>query len=564
MAREQIPGQRQIPQLATKKKPPKRPHRKSGFLKVLAYIGIALLLLIPSYIAVSHYIYQLNNTAPEVESYHTSVELVGPSGFLITAESGEKKDGHDLLDYFEEMIANALPVPQIPATHSTAYQVTLHDNKGVSEVYSFAFASDSSVAYFTDAQGRTFNVKEQYALPFLNSPHAYKIYPQATPPRLTSEGTDEIIPIQLSWSYRTQNDFTELLYCETTANEALEYPIVNDISFEFSLLPSTCTVIIQSESGEALYSGPFDGISLPPLEQDQLFTFEIRASYSPKSNVDYSGEVVYKFRMRVVEAADFRADTEAPVAGGFVVISYHNVRNQEKVVFSSVPALTSDPIVINEAGRTYALIPTPATGAQTLTITYGTVKTEIHLNVQPVTGNTCTLPAAALRGDWEGALSGELAALIAQHGATAQGSGLSATTYTPFAGTPTLSFGDTLTVEDGFSLTAPLALYEHSGTVRPVAAGKVAYVGECELLGRFVILDHGRGICTWYAGLSYVSATVGDTLTPDDGFALAGRGGIGLADKDSVVLLATLGKTAISPDFLCQYTLSPVEVNDER
>ena len=70
------------------------------------------------------------------------------------------------------------------------------------------------------------------------------------------------------------------------------------------------------------------------------------------------------------------------------------------------------------------------------------------------------------------------------------------------------------------------------------------------MLGKYVILDHGCGLATWYCGLSEIRVAEGDIIAEGDVIGLAGKSGFGLAGTDCVMVITTLGKTAISPDVL--------------
>jgi murein DD-endopeptidase MepM/ murein hydrolase activator NlpD len=67
--------------------------------------------------------------------------------------------------------------------------------------------------------------------------------------------------------------------------------------------------------------------------------------------------------------------------------------------------------------------------------------------------------------------------------------------------------------------------------VPAMASGKIAYTGNCDVLGNFVVIDHGYGLKTWYAHLSEISVSIGDIVktsqtigkTGDSGFTIKNR-----------------------------------------
>ena len=526
---------------------------KDKILKVLLYICAILVLLTPTYIAITHYIYQKNNVAPRIETYYTAVDIVGPTGRHFFDDGNVQQDELSLLVCFDQMLSDCISVPFLPDTHTGKYDVTMHTNTVDKQTFSFYFSPSSPTAYFTDAAGNCWQASEEYSPQFLNSTYAYEIYPQAVPPVLTTAATDVIVPTRLTWSYRTQNEnnFADLVYTSTT-DEILMYPIANDIAFYFSLQPSIYDVVIR-RAGVVVHNGSAENISLENLVQNEILDVEIHASYRSPETDHYHGEVTYQFRMRVVEAASFTPDTLTPTAGGYLLLTCHNVRNEQNLQITASPALSADPVIFRRGETVYAAIPTQSAGAQRLTVSYGTVSSTFDLNVKATPGLDCTIEADELRGSWQAALDDGIATLIRTH-ATTLDNGLPRTSaFRNAAGNKMIGFGDTVTALDKIS---PLELYLTDGIVTSLAFGKVLYVGNDSSLGNFVVLDHGGGLCTWYGGLSYTYVTVGDTVDAGQSIGLAGKSGLGLADQNGYTLLTTLGKTAISPQYLREHVFN--------
>ena len=95
----------------------------------------------------------------------------------------------------------------------------------------------------------------------------------------------------------------------------------------------------------------------------------------------------------------------------------------------------------------------------------------------------------------------------------------------------------------------PFDLYRQSGSVCALSAGRVLEVGTDLHLGKYVIIDHGRGLYTWYAGLAEQHVMVGDVVAVSQTIGIAGNA---LYHEDSVLIMATLGKATISIDYLCE------------
>jgi hypothetical protein len=146
-------------------------------------------------------------------------------------------------------------------------------------------------------------------------------------------------------------------------------------------------------------------------------------------------------------------------------------------------------------------------------------------------------------------LSEKLDVLICQMGAQGD-SGLTPRTISALPDGEIFGYADVLNLNGGALESTPLPfhLYRASGAVSALAAGRVQAVGYDVLLGFFVIVDHGCGVYTWYAGLSQARVATGDILAVGDTVGLASTN---LYHEESVLIMATLGKSAISLEQLC-------------
>ena len=557
------------PRYERKKQPQKMSKGKSRILKVLTYIGITLLLLIPTYLAITGYLLKKNAPVETVETYYTGLELTGPTGYFVTAAplpSGVENEKSQLFDTFLSMLEHSLYTTGIPETHENGvYQLKMLTNTGM-EQYTFYFSATDGAACYTNSSGIIYRTADNGAEPFLNSVFAYELYADSTPPVLTTAATDRIIPSELEWSYRTKDGtFSNLIHTATT-NELLTYPIANDVGFSFSLKPTSYTLTIRKGSEEIAHSGDLENVSLSQLTQGEILDFEIDATYSQDGRYNYNGRAVYRFRMVVVEAASFALDTTTNPFGNYFLLSCQNVRNEQNLQITAEPALQSAPLVFKRGEMVYAAIPADQVGARRLTVTYGTINGSFDLTVTERSGTAdLTLAASDLREGWQILENNRLNGYIAEYGAATDN-----TLFTPLGtfGTPgasavrRIAFGDRMTITDTAvnQQTLPFELYEMSGAVSALSHGYVLHVNTdaAHPLGKFVILDHGGGLYTWYCGLSDIPVALTNAshtryVAKGDTVGIAGQTGCGPVHTDSVLILATWGKTAIAPQYLREY-----------
>ena len=562
---------------ALRKRPgePRKKRKGNTFLFILSRIGLWMLMLIPMALAFTSYALVKNAPVETVETYYIALDLEGPTGTKVTVlpsgSADQSTEASTLFDGFSQMLSGAVYTPGVPETHTGRYKVTMRTNNG-EEHYIFHFSTADGAAYYTTENGTNYRTADGRAESFLNSSYAFELYAQSTPPVLTSAATDIIVPSALSWSYQTKDGtFAELTQLPTTP-ELLTYPIANDVAFEFSLPPSVCKLTIRN-GDRVLHTGEsVSSISLPASEltQGSVLDFEIETVYQQDSRYRYYGSAFYRFRMVVVEAAEFflngvpadLATVHTATQGSYLLLSCQNVRNEQNLVISATPALSAPPVIFKRGDMVYAAIPADTVGSRRLTATYGTISSHFDLNITP-NASAASHEALLLRGDWDGALNGGLlAAYIAGHGANADSA-------FPYKFTPNglfaapvkvadrrIAFGDTVTSSPNNlnAASLPFELYATQDAICAMAGGYVADVvlGDA-LLGNYVVLDHGGGLYTWYCGLKQIDVTEGFSVAKGQRLGAAGQTGLGLADTDCALVLATWGKTAVSPQFLREY-----------
>ena len=524
---------------------PLKPKKAKFYLgRTLLYLGILLLLLIPTYIAAATYTTQKNAPETNIHTVYDSMDLVGP---VSQKQFASAKANVELFSIFTTLCQQGEEVVFIPERYLSGHYTATMSAKDTTDVYEFYFSIEESNCYYTTPAGKIFRTDHEMITKFLNESFAFELYAASTLPVLTTAATDEVIPLSVSWSYRTANGTFVQRTQNNTSSVLSTYPIANDVAFYFSVQPSSHEILIY-RNGTQIYAGTSDGISLP-LHDNEILDFEIRATFSPASAQDYHGDIVYRFKMQVVEAAHFTPTKTELFEGDILLLRCENVKNVEKLMISSTPALDATPIVFRRGDYVYAALPMTTAGVKNLQLTYGTVADTFDVTVLPHASTSHTLTASDLGGNWSALLTEKLPALINQMGAT-EDSGLTPRTITALPTEKIFGYGDVLHVTDTQIPTTPLPfqLYRASGSVYALAAGQVHFTGSDEHLGNLVIVDHGCGVYTWYAGLSEVRVRKGDILAVGDTLGLSSTT---LYHEESVLIMATLGKSAISLEQLC-------------
>ncbi len=534
-----------------KEAPPQRKNARPLFFRALIATAFVLVLLIPSYIAISDYLINKNNPANSKDTHYTAARMEGPSGKTQVFTPDADGTG-GLFDILNPLIESGERVSAIPPDFVKSYSLTLTSDSGTEN---YLFYCDVSVCdlYFEDTSGNCYRAGAKDAALFLNSTYAYELYPQSAPPVLTTAATDEIIPSEITWHYRSQNsEYTDRIDLEAT-DEVRVYPIANDIGFTFSLQPSTYTIRVVQNGKTHTYQNQ-GSFSLPQLNEHDVLDVEITATYERSVISPYYGEIVYRFQMNVVEAAKFTVINRNFTAGGYFLLSCQNVKNAEKLVVNLSP-FTGEPVIFRRDDVVFAAIPAGESGEKELSVSYGTIGEVFRLAVRSARTKSYTEKSADIRGDLA-ALTAGLPALIAEKTTESDNTITPVerfADYTALGAKRVYGYGDSLSIDDAEPIALPFELYSGIRIVTATACGTVRDAGEHPLLGKYVIVDNGCGLYTWYCGLSEIRVETGSILALGDTLGLAGKSGFGPADTNCVMVITTLGGTAISPESLRKF-----------
>ncbi len=529
-----------------------RKERNKRIAKYVAIrLGLLLVLLIPTYIAIASYTAQKNAPVEDKLPVYDSMKLTGPSG--ATFETTEEDE--TLLSAFLPLFVNAETVQDVPNSHRNGAYTAVMTSGKVNEVYTFYFSPYFSTCYYKTEQDEVFLISDgEKTDGFLNSAFAFELYADAKVPTLSSAVTDAVAPSQVSWHYRTKNgSFTQLL--QTAAvGETRTYPIAaSDVVLRFSADPDSHEVIIKH--GDAvLYRGKVSDISLSFDEPVDFLDFEVNAIYNENASRNFYGTLTYRFRMEVVEAADFVPSRLAATTGGYFIVRCENVNNTDKLNVTTTPADVT-PVVFKRDQYVFVAIPADRTGEYTLQFTYGTTTKSFVFSASAANSAQHTPNTEALGTDYTTLVSTTLPQLIESKGANVAGSIISDPTRIPngsfsaVAAERIFAFGDTLLPSGAASATSPLCfdLYRMDGAVKALSAGTVLEVGERADLGKYVIVDHGCGLYTWYAGLGELRTHTGAILRAGDTVGLASTK---LYTESCALIMATLGKSVLSTEYL--------------
>ena len=549
--------------------------KKELNFKSLIILFLALVVLfIPTYIAIGSY--YKNRQEPGKSGGERTLSLRDPdqrtNDFSEEGSDAEK----ETIALFDRMIKNGSAVNSIPESLSgggfllATYKVEgANSEEDKTTAYSFYFSTDTSNCFFRDSEGRAYKIAKDDATAFLATPYSVYLYSEAVPPVLTVSGDRVIKASQLDWYYLGYGN-TYLPYRENSSDtEKLAYDVGNTVDFSFTTEPDS-TVLKVYNGEELLYNGSYENLGSLNIKKNATLTFDLFAEWTKSDSASYYGSATYSFEATITAPAEFKIGQTEIFQGEFFVIAGINVDDPSKVVFSSEPQINSTPVFYPDGDTVCALIPVSyglSNGNYKFTLSYGVTTADFNVKVNDyeykykdgkldvskaliescysssdqleyneLVKKICTLPEYSLS---EGKLfSGAFLNYETKNVITTKGATL------------VLGFARNVKLTNASTPTS----FEHTGVDFEVAkdtivpamnSGKVAYVGFCDVLGQFVVIDHGLGLKSWYAHLGSVTVKAGDDI--EAGQAIGRTGDSGLTPVGRIHVGITVGEIPVAP-----------------
>ena len=532
------------------------------FKKILLIALGLVLLFLPTYIAIANYnSYQPSEELPTI----TTLTISDPDGRVSTVTSDNDENG--VITMFNDIISSGTPVSSLPESLSGSGFLLATFSTPDSELsYKYYFTINSSECYFADPTGKIYRIAVNQAKNFLGSSYSIYLYKTAKPPVLTASGTNTIGATSLSWYYLVSGGTYQQYEYQPTGNEDLTYDVGNNFTFSFNIAPSDSNLKVFN-ADELLYDGGINDLHDLKLTRNSTLRFLITASWAQSMECEYYGSAEYEFNALVLAPAEFKLGETTIEHGDVVALSGVNVTDPNDITVSFEPALANGftPKFYKDGDYVHALIPFSydvANGEYKITVTYGITTQTLSLTVgesrygfnkaaTKYSASEAVISTFYAKEDIA-AYESIRADICKKSEDLKYFSGAfinyeNAGTLTSKKSTIKLGFTRENILKDGRTFKHTGIDFEVSAgvDVPAMSSGKVAYAGFCDVLGNFVVVDHGYGLKTWYAHLSEISVSVGDVVRTSQSLGKTGNTGFTVDKRLHVEF--TLGNISVAP-----------------
>ena len=503
--------------------------------KIILTVIVCMLIISPVFIALGNMIHTKN-----LPSQHLfKITLYDNNGKEIAYESvaPETADEESLTRIFYELSSSQQRPTELPSYIDTSRfvrAVTVH-NGASSELICY-FSPEYRSGYYIDQSKTVYPISQELCDIFLASQYSELFYDTSRIYSLTSADHDSIIPTSITWMYKAvTGEYITATRNEITPKEKI-YEITGSIDISFEKEPDSYSITVYDQ-GDKIYSGKNLDLSSVTAKSGDELRVVIYATWYMDDSEECHGEASYDFYVHIKNRSEFTVNTDKVSAGELIIIECTNITNIEKILFTSNISELS-PVFKRNGDKVIALVPCAhyiKEKSINFTIAYGASMDEFNIEVVPYQ-NANEYLYKKLLFDTE-------SAPIARNDKIEQQMkelSLSNDEFVYFRGnfiSPTengfkiaASHNDTIrwgeNLEYTFSALGNRYTVDTSTPngelVKVIESGRVAYIGSNELLGQFVVIEHGCGLRTWYTNLSSVDVSVGDILLKNESIGKIG------------------------------------------
>ena len=521
--------------------------------KWLILAAVIFVAFLPTYIALINY-FVVNSMPEPIKTDGYDIYVKEPGGVDMKIDSADRKA---VTAIFLEMIRDSNKTDSAKTEGGYIYNVIISGN-GETDTYKFRL--------FPSGEGYMFKGDDSFSLQkddvgrFLNTKYAREMFENSSLPALKNGEGRYIYPVNAQWKYIAYNGTYVDARVEKRKDDILYERYSEKMALAFDVEPTECTVTVK-DNGEIVFSGVLSQYEDFDISTSTRLEYEINARWEGDT---FGGSALYRFYSVVGELARFEISSSCGIwsYGGreyveFVEIKGANIESLSDIRMTVTPTLNVEPKFFSDGLYARAIIPLgnlAAEGTYTLTISYGNAEEVLTFDFhrRSVDASRNDYPAADLTVvEKERSEFFDLMAEICEKNSDVvymRGVFLDPEVL---YGTSSLIVGfgrDRYVAGTQTKFKTEGVEYATNSAVVALNNGKIAAVGEDAWIGKYVVVDHGLGLKTWYCHLGEVrdGIKVGDTVSKNEQIGLPGD--TGYANKGSrFQLITTANGVPISP-----------------
>lgn len=462
------------------------------------------------------------------------VKVTTPSG-----QSFDFKDG-DGIPFYVNMYLEADPLnaPVRDIEDEKPMSVTIKQ-KNTETAFELYAEVNTNGCFFRNDKGKYFSIPTGFAKKLLQREECAYVYGNAgyTLPGLsfvTGEETRPVLPEEYSWQYKNIAGVSVMDTTTAKADTSQFYSFYSDKKFtlKFDQQPQQYTIMFYDKNGTALDAAAPDQLI---FSADTELHAVVEASWAQGENT-LGGTAKYSFDLLYDVLPEILVNNSTVTAGDVLNISFRNLSESEAITLNTQLITSKIKVLYSEGGTAFALLPIDlanTAGVYDLNFTVGDMQKTVSLTVQEksATFNNDSMHTEKyikyLLTEFKTRYDGLLAQWCqsAAQPAISNGSAF----QKPVSTAPKYDFGSDLLINgtpDSYLVQGIEYCTEVGSTIKATHNGVVAYVGNDEVLGNILVVDHGYGVLSHYYGVGNLNKKQGDKVTKGEEIGKAGISGL--------------------------------------
>lgn len=512
--------------------------------RIAIALVVAITIFLPTAFAIATVI-QSQFDFDDSSKIHT-VSLYDKNSRLLFVEdmNGEGMDESSLVDIFTGIRNNLEPINESEIKNSDIDPLTVELTSSLkTETLICYFSMSGSGAYCIDDSGKYYAIEDSSNELFLTSKFAEPLYSVASPPKLTTADGDEITVLDAIWSYKNMDGIILPAEKIQKATTSLTYIFSENISFSFASPPDSSSVTIFD--GDEQIKCSLEDLDKLTLKNHSGIRVLVSASWNEHDDKDFYGTCTYDFNAEIHNRSEFFLSTDKLSVGEFAFIKITDVSEASKLSFKSDdPAFSLN--FVTSGSEAYAVLPWSLLEGKErvdFTLNYGAASRSFTLTPREsfeLTSNELKTDAAKAGVNISVINSHPLKYIFFTSGTYSPNSDVfeKVSCFGRIDGdsNDNIRFCDTYVCKDTYG-----------ASVGAIVGGKVIAVGNISG-SKYVVLDSGLGVRTWYLDLSVSDVSVGDSISAGD--VIGKTNMLDDISQDGFRFAVSFNDTFIDPDFI--------------
>lgn len=494
--------------------------------KTLIIVLASLLILLPTIIALVLNIFPNELVKSPINISGTLFDSNG------TSYSFDKDNNLVLTSFFSDLENNSIKTDV--SVNDIEYDEELRANvtkKKETKSISLYFSLERP-NYFAYEDGVLWQISDEYADAFLNSQFAVNIYELLHSPKLITYSNYEVNPTLSKLKYTTENGSFINGKPQNTSGNTETYFASNTSRISFSIEPYICEIKAFVDN-VLVFEGSLNELENAKINKTDTVYYVINAVWEQSETPDCFGEAQYDFYVEYAPIPTFTLDRTSLEAGEFVLVKAENIVDPTKIECSFEGGLKTDPQFFQNGSYYYALIPIDMdlkTGDYKLTLSCAE-RTKVATLRVTERNRSASATEYELEAPHNQQMLDDMMGLISSVGLNSSEKFYADKAFINYetdyndSFTLKLGFGRVRSFENGpdFDMIGIEFSASIDVDIPVINNGIVCASGEDDILGKYIVVDHGYGLKSWYCNISEALFSVGDSVKKGDIIAKTGN-----------------------------------------